>query len=39
MTCDADSFYLHRKLRATEGADKSEVLTKEWRETLPRRFL
>ncbi len=39
MTCDVDNFYLHRKLRATEGADKTEVLTKEWHETIPRGLL
>lgn len=39
MTCDAKNFYLHRKLRATEGPDDTEVLTKEWRETIPRGFL
>jgi uncharacterized protein len=39
MTSDAENFYLHRKLRATEGADKTEVLTKEWSETIPRGLL
>ena len=39
MTCDADNFYLYRKLRATEGAEKTEVLTKEWHETIPRGLL
>lgn len=39
MTCDVQNFYLHRKLCATEGADKSEVLTKEWSETIPRGLL
>ncbi|MGB3176737.1 MAG: CocE/NonD family hydrolase [Albidovulum sp.] len=36
MTCDADNFYLHRNLRAVEGTDKTEVLTKEWMQTIPR---
>ncbi|MBI1495522.1 CocE/NonD family hydrolase C-terminal non-catalytic domain-containing protein, partial [Halocynthiibacter styelae] len=39
MTCDARNFYLHRKLRATEGALKSEVLVKEWSRTISRGFL
>ncbi|MCP5086834.1 MAG: glutaryl 7-ACA acylase, partial [Rhodobacteraceae bacterium] len=39
MTCDAANFYLHRKLRATEGAEKTEVLTKEWSVTVPRGLL
>ncbi|WP_039017236.1 CocE/NonD family hydrolase [Halocynthiibacter namhaensis] len=39
MTCDADNFYLHRKIRATEGALKSEVLVKEWSQTMARGFL
>ncbi len=39
MTCDEQNFYLDRKLRATEGSEKSEVLTKEWRETIPRGLL
>ncbi len=39
MTCDAENFYLWRRVRATEGADKTEVLTKEWAETLPRGLL
>ena len=36
MSCDATSFFLHRKLTATEGADNKEVLTKEWSQTIPR---
>lgn len=39
MFCDGRNFYLTRKLRATEGADETEVLTKEWAETLPRGLL
>lgn len=39
MNCDAQNFYLYRKLRATEGADEIEVLTKEWSETIPRGLL
>jgi hypothetical protein len=39
MTCDAMNFYLHRKLMATEGADETEVLSKEWSKTIPRRLL
>ena len=39
MTCDVQNFYLNRKLRATEGADEIEVLTKEWSETVPRGLL
>lgn len=26
MTCDAENFFLHRKLRAAEGAEKSETV-------------
>ena len=39
MTCDADNFYLHRKLSAVEGAERIEVLTKEWSTTIAREFL
>lgn len=39
MTCDTDNFYLHRKLHATEGANKTEVLTREWSTTIPRGLL
>ena len=39
MSCDAQNFYLHQKLRATEGADETEVLTKEWSQTIPRGLL
>ncbi|MCP5072013.1 MAG: CocE/NonD family hydrolase [Rhodobacteraceae bacterium] len=39
MTSDAENFYLHRSLRATEGAEKSTVLSKEWSETIPRGLL
>ncbi len=39
MRCDAQNFYLTRKLRATEGADETEVLTREWSETIPRGLL
>ena len=39
MTCDAENFYLHRKLRATEGANRTDVLTKEWSQTIPRGHL
>ncbi len=39
MHGDTENFYLHRKLRATEGADETEVLTKEWSETIPRGLL
>ena len=39
MTCDKDAFYLYRRLRATEGADKSETLTRDWREVIPRGLL
>jgi len=39
MFCDERNFHLTRKLRATEGADESEVLAKEWAETLPRGLL
>lgn len=39
IRCDHESFYLHRELRATEGADKNEVLVKEWKETIPRGLL
>ena len=39
MTCDAENFYLYRKLHAVEGVTQSEVLTKEWSETIPRGLL
>ncbi len=39
MTCDAQNFYVHRKLRATEGETKAEVLAKEWSRTIPRGHL
>ncbi|KIC16333.1 CocE/NonD family hydrolase [Leisingera sp. ANG-Vp] len=39
MHCDGQNFHLTRKLRATEGADETEVLAKEWAETLPRGLL
>ncbi|KIC09340.1 glutaryl 7-ACA acylase [Leisingera sp. ANG-M1] len=39
MHCDGQNFHLTRKLRATEGADETEVLAKEWVETLPRGLL
>ncbi len=39
MTCDAENFYLYRKLRATEGPEQSEVLTKERSKTIPRGLL
>ena len=39
MHCDETNFYLHRKLRATEGPDETEVLSKEWSRTIPRGLL
>ena len=39
MHCDETNFYLYRKLRAFEGADKTEILSKEWSRTIPRRLL
>lgn len=39
MTCDAENFYLHRNLRAVEGVAKTEVMTKEWSQTIPRGLL
>jgi predicted acyl esterase len=39
MTCDENNFHLTRKLRAYEGVNKSEVLTKDWSETIPRGLL
>ena len=39
MTCDEENFYLSRKLCATEGGTKSEVITKEWQDTIPRGLL
>jgi hypothetical protein len=39
MRCDTQNFYLTRKLRATEGANETEVLTREWSETIPRGLL
>ena len=39
MCCDSQYFYLHRNLRAVEGAKKTEVFTKEWSETVSRGLL
>ena len=39
MRCDTRFFYLTRRLRATEGAKETEVMTKEWEETIPRGLL
>lgn len=39
MTCDRSNFYLHRKLHAVEGAEKRDVLTREWSRTIPRGHL
>ncbi|NRP12034.1 MULTISPECIES: CocE/NonD family hydrolase [unclassified Aliiroseovarius] len=39
MHCDRENFYLHRKLSATEGADETKVLMKEWSQTIPRGLL
>ena len=39
ISCDHENFYLHRELRATEDAVKSEVLTKEWHQTISRGLL
>ncbi len=39
MHCDETNFYLHRKLQAFEGADETEVLSKEWSRTIPRGLL
>lgn len=39
MTRDARNFYLHRKLRAFEGMEQTEILSKEWSQTIPRRNL
>jgi hypothetical protein len=39
MTCDAEKFYLHRNLRAVEGIAETEVMTKEWSQTIPRGLL
>lgn len=39
MTSDREKFYLHRKLVATEGAEKAEVLRKEWSQTVARGLL
>ena len=39
MTCDTENFYLYRKLMAFEGAEKTEVLTKEWSSSIPRGLL
>ncbi|MFV1497371.1 CocE/NonD family hydrolase [Phaeobacter sp. JH20_02] len=39
MSCDETHFYLHRSLRATEGPDETEVLSKEWSRTIPRGLL
>ncbi|UWQ89792.1 CocE/NonD family hydrolase [Rhodobacteraceae bacterium M382] len=39
MTCDAANFYLHRKVCATEGASKTEILSRDWSKTIPRGLL
>ncbi|MFD1984350.1 CocE/NonD family hydrolase [Mesorhizobium newzealandense] len=39
MSCDSKYFYLHRKVRATEGLDEIEVFAREWSETIPRALL
>jgi len=39
MHCDSEKFYLDRKVIATEGKDKTEVLTKDWSVTVPRGFI
>ncbi|KIC16555.1 MULTISPECIES: CocE/NonD family hydrolase [unclassified Leisingera] len=39
MTCDRANFYLWRRVTAYEGAKKEEVVTKEWREVIPRGVL
>ncbi len=39
MTCDTDNFHLWRRVTAREGAEGTEVLIKEWQETIPRGFL
>ncbi|MER8970799.1 CocE/NonD family hydrolase [Mesorhizobium sp. M0808] len=39
MSCDSEYFYLSRKVRATEGAEENEVLTREWSERVPRGLL
>lgn len=36
MACDAENFYLRRNLRAVEGMAKTEVMSKEWSQTIPR---
>ncbi|CDX24968.1 Glutaryl 7-ACA acylase-like protein [Mesorhizobium plurifarium] len=39
MWCDTKHFYLHRKVRATEGLGEAEVFAREWSETVPRGLL
>lgn len=39
MNCDLQNFYLHRRIRASEGANKIEVFAREWSETVPRGLL
>ena len=39
MSGDAGNFYLLRRLHATEGVQKTEVLTREWSTTVPRKLL
>ncbi|MER8760487.1 hypothetical protein NKH69_33725, partial [Mesorhizobium sp. M0976] len=39
MSCDPQYFYLHRKVRATEGPGEIEVFAREWSETIPRGLL
>ena len=39
MTCDKDSFFLHRKVTATESNSITPITTREWSETLPRGLL
>lgn len=36
MSCDTKHFHLWRRVVAREGADGTEVLVKEWRESIPR---
>ncbi|MBY6136105.1 CocE/NonD family hydrolase [Nocardioides marinus] len=39
MHCDQENFYLWRKVRAHEGPEPREVVTREWQETIPRGLL
>ena len=39
MSCDANNFFLHRTISASEGSEKSEAVVKEWSDAIPRGLL